>query len=385
MPIRIMHIVDHLGRGGLENGLVNLVNHLDPKRFEHLVYAIRRLGPNADRLPRARVQVICQGKKDTDSRFQVPVLARRIREFKPDIVHSRNWGAIEAVLAGRLTRCAVVHSEHGFDSNAILKEPWRTSILRRLAFELADRVLTVSAQLRDFHADRTGFNPNRMTVIPNGVDSRRFLPDAVVRREMRRELGLSGDELCIGCVGNLHPVKDHMTTLKAVEGLNCGHGGWRLLIVGEGPERSTLEHYISQQPSLRGRVLLLGTSGRVPELLNAMDVYVLSSIAEGMSNSLLEAMASGLAAIVTDAGGNSELVKDRETGLMFQPGNAEQLREHLQLLRHRPDIRLQLGGRALQRARDVFSIDTMVARYQQLYESLSRRTAAIPVSAVAEI
>jgi sugar transferase (PEP-CTERM/EpsH1 system associated) len=385
MPIRIMHIVDHLGRGGLENGLVNLVNHLDPNRFEHLVYAVRRLGPNADRLPRERVQVICQGKKDTDSRFQVPVLARRIREFRPDIVHSRNWGAIEAVLAGRWTGCAVVHSEHGFDSCAILKEPWRTSVLRRLAFELADRVLTVSAQLRDFHAGRTGFNPNRMTVIPNGVDSQRFLPDAVVRREMRRELGLSEDEFCIGCVGNLHPVKDHMTVLKAVEGLNGEHGRWRLLVVGEGPERPRLEHYISQHPALKDRVLLMGTSGRVPELLNAMDVYVLSSVAEGMSNSLLEAMASGLPAIVTNAGGNSELVQDRETALMFQAGDAEQLREHLRLLYHQPDIRLQLGGRALQRAREVFSIDTMVARYQQLYESLARRPAAMPVSAVAGI
>jgi sugar transferase (PEP-CTERM/EpsH1 system associated) len=385
MPVRIMHIVDHLGRGGLENGLVNLINHLDPSRFEHVVYAVRRLGPNADRLPRERVQVICQGRQDSDSRFQVPMLVRGIRECRPDIVHSRNWGTIEGVLAGRWTRRAVVHSEHGFVSEASRKEPWRRTCLRRLAFELADCVLTVSNQLRDFHAGRTGFNPKRMTVIPNGVDSRRFRPDAIVREQVRRELGLTEDEFCIGCVGNLLPVKDHMTVLKAVEGLQCEGGRWRLLIIGEGSERQKLEHYIAEHPEWKDRVLLMGTSGRITELLNAMDVYVLSSVAEGMSNSLLEAMASGLPAIVTNVGGNPELVRDRETGLLFPAGDEVRLREHLQELWNRSDIRRQLAERALRRAREVFSMDAMVAGYGQLYESLGRRTTAVPVRAVAGI
>jgi sugar transferase (PEP-CTERM/EpsH1 system associated) len=383
MAIRIMHVVDHLGRGGLENGLVNLIHHLHPGRFEHVVYAIRSLGPNASRLPRERVEVICQEKRETDSRFQVPALARRIREIRPDIVHSRNWGTIEAVLAGRWTRgCAVLHGEHGFPADASLKEPWRRTCLRRLAFELADGVVTVSSQLRDFHAGRTGFDPDRITVIPNGVDSRRFRPDPVLRERMRRELGLSQDELYIGCVGNLLPVKDHMSVLKAVQTLE---GRWRLVIVGEGSERRALEDYIAGHPACKDRITLMGTSGRVPELLNAMDVYVLSSLAEGMSNSLLEAMASGLPAIVTDTGGNPELVRDGETALMFAPRDVEQLGAHLRLLQSRPDLRRQLAERALERAREAFSMDAMAARYEQLYEGLGRRMAAAPVSVAAGI
>src|SRR5258708_14832895 len=125
-PIRIMHFVDGLGKGGLENGLVNLIERLDPERFEHIVCAIRYLGSNADRLRRARVKVICLGKKVTDSPLYVGALVREIRDAQPDVVHSRNWGAVEGVMAGRWARsCALVHSEHGLEADSNAREPWR--------------------------------------------------------------------------------------------------------------------------------------------------------------------------------------------------------------------------------------------------------------------
>src|SRR5262249_47274148 len=159
-----------LGKGGLENGLVNLIEHLDP-RFDHVVYAIRKLGPNADRLKENRIPVICQGKQDSDSRFQVGKLAHAIRRVRPDIVHSRNWAAVEAVLAARWVRfCKVVHSEHGLEAGAEAREPWRRVCFRRLAYQLAHRVLAVSYQLRDLHARRTGYDPAKITVIHNGVN-----------------------------------------------------------------------------------------------------------------------------------------------------------------------------------------------------------------------
>src|SRR5689334_2817379 len=152
MPIRIMHVVDHLGKGGLENGLVNVIENLDSTRFEHVVYAIRKLGPNADRLVNGGVRVECQGKQDTDSPVQIGRLVKAIRRIQPDIVHSRNWAAVEAVLAGRWVRsCKVIHSEHGLEAHANSGEPRRRVWFRRLAYELADRVFSVSYQLRDLH------------------------------------------------------------------------------------------------------------------------------------------------------------------------------------------------------------------------------------------
>jgi len=384
MPTRIMHVVDTLGKGGLENGLVNLIQHLDPARFEHIVYALRGLGPNADRLPLDRVRLMCLGKKDTDSRVQIPALVRAMREVKPDIVHSRNWGTVEAVMAGRWAgSCALIHGEHGLESDGSGGEPRRRIYFRRMAFELADQVLSVSHQLRDLHAQRTGFPSRRITVIHNGVDSQRFCPDAEARARVRQELGISEDGFCVGCVGNLLPIKDHLTLLKAVAGMAATARDWRLLIVGEGPERANLEAFAASHPDWREGVSFAGSSNRIPELLNAMDVYVLPSIMEGISNSLLEAMATGLPVTATATGGNPEVVADGESGLLFPVGDARQLTEQLLLLRARPEWRLQLGQKARLRVRQDFSIDAMAQKYEQVYERV-RPSATVP-TALAEV
>ena len=132
MPVRILHVVDSLGKGGMENGLVNLIEHLSPARFEHIVCAVRRLGPNAVRLTGGGVQVLCLDKDANGSRFQLATLAHVVHEFRPDVVHSRNWGAVEAVIAGRwMGGCGLVHSEHGLLTDAIAGEPWRRTRYRR--------------------------------------------------------------------------------------------------------------------------------------------------------------------------------------------------------------------------------------------------------------
>ena len=376
MPIRIMHIVDSLGKGGLENGLANLIDRLDQSHFEHVVFALRRLGPNAERL-HDRVQIVCLGKTDGAFPVQLPALARAIREFRPNIVHSRNWAAIEAVLAGRWARsCALVHSEHGLDSDPKTKEPWRRICFRRLAFELADRVLSVSDQLRELHARRTRFPAHRITVIHNGVDSRRFSPDHVVRARVREELGLAEGDFCIGCVGNLAPVKDHMTLLKAVDGIAAAGMNFRLLLLGEGPELSKLQEFVNGHPDWREKVSFLGSSGRVPEMLKAMDAYVLCSLTEGISNSLLEAMATGLPVAVTAAGGNPEVVVQGDSGLLFPIGDFRQLTELLLLLKTRKELDEKLGQNALRRVREHFSLDSMVRKYEQVYESVAKTAPA---------
>jgi sugar transferase (PEP-CTERM/EpsH1 system associated) len=384
MPIRIMHVVDSLGKGGLENGLVNLINRMDPARFEHVVCTLRGLGPNADRLPRDRVRIQCLAKQN-DSRFQAALLARAIRQVEPDIVHSRNWAAIEAVFAGRWVRAgAVVHSEHGLDSNAHAKEPWRRVCFRRLAFELAHRVLSVSYQLRDFHARNTGFGAPKITVIHNGVDSRHFFPDPLRRASVRRELGLSEGEFCIGCVGSLFPIKDHRTLLQAIAQAAGEMKNWRLLLAGEGPELPNLQAFVESHPEWSTRVFFLGTADRVADLLNALDVYVLPSVSEGISNSLLEAMASGLATVATAAGGNPEVVVDGQSGLLFPVADARKLAEQLCLLAGRPELRAHLGKGAVRRVREEFSIDSMVRKYEHVYESLAPAMTS-PAPAVARV
>jgi sugar transferase (PEP-CTERM/EpsH1 system associated) len=369
MRIRIMHVVHGLGRGGLENGLANLIEQLNPGEFEHLVLPLRGLGPNAKRIAN-RAQILNLSADGPRSRVQVPAIARSIRAFKPHLVHSRNWAAIDAVFAARWVRsCAIVHSEHGLESDGVGEEPWRRALVRRLAFQLADRVLSVSDQLRNWHSARTGFSSHKITVVHNGVDIQRFAPSAIVRARIRQELGLSDGEFCIGCIGNLFPIKDHLTLLRAADELGEIGASYRLLLIGEGPELSALQHFVKSRSALSMRVNFLGSSNRVPELLNAMDTYVLPSIAEGISNSLLEAMATGLPVAATAVGGTPEVVVNGESGLLFPARDFTKLANILLLLRSQQELCRKLGEGARRRVIQSFSLQSMVNKYEAIYRT----------------
>ncbi len=376
MQIRILHIIDSLGNGGLENGVVNLVRHMDSRRFEHCICTVRELGANLDAVRASGAGITHIGKEG--KRFQTPALLRVIRELRPDIVHTRNWGSIEGVLAARLGRCgATIHSEHGLES-AAGSLPQRRIWFRRLAFELADRVLCVSHRLKDYYSRTTGFRARRIAVIHNGVDCGRFFPDPAARARIRRELNIGDNEFCVGCVGNLLPVKDHDTLLRALAILGGESKGWRVVIAGEGPTRPNLEVAAQAIGRLGVQTSFLGTWKRVPELLNAFDVYVLPSLNEGISNSLLEAMATGLPVLATDVGGTPEVVDDGRSGLLFPAGGSEKLANRLMDLRISTCLREQLGREARRHAQEHFSIQAMVRRYEDLYEGLAGRALPVP-------
>jgi sugar transferase (PEP-CTERM/EpsH1 system associated) len=369
--IRILHVVEALGvGGGVENGIANLIEHMDRGRFEHVLCGVFRMGPQVERYPQDRVRLLFLEQKQRKHSIQVGPLAEMIRQVKPDIVHSRNWGALEAVIAGRWVRSgSVIHSEHGVEFNPA-KDPWRRSWFRRLAFELADRVFSVSGQLRDALARRTGFPARKIGVIRNGVDTRRFRPNASARRQFRAERGISEHDFCIGCLGRLNQIKDYPTMLRAAEVLSESCSSWRLLIVGGGPELAALQE-LSSRPPLRGRIQFLGASDRVPEFLSALDAYVLPSLCEGISNSLLEAMATGVPVVVSNTGGNPEVVEEEESGLLFPVGDFNRLADRLLQLHRQKEFRDRLARKALQRVTDEFSLDSMVKKYEEMYGSLA--------------
>jgi len=369
-PIRIMHVVEALGvGGGVEHGLANLIERMDRHRFEHVVCAVFRLGPQLERYTADRVRVVCLNQK---GRSQVVALVQAIREVKPVIVHSRNWGTLEAVIAARWARaCSVIHSEHGVEVNPA-GEPRRRTWMRRIGFELAHRVFSVSYQLRDTLANRTGFPPDKIDVIHNGVEMRKFGAGASRLRSFRQALEIPEREFCIGCVGRLNRIKDYPTILAAAKIFARACDSWRLLIAGSGPELPALQEIVNADHSLRERVKLLGPvkTERVPEFLHSLDAYVLPSLWEGISNSLLEAMAAGLPVIATNAGGNPEVVEDGKSGLLFPVGDAARLAEQLTLLYRRPDTRLQFGGEAVEKMQREFSLEAMVRNYEQMYTAL---------------
>lgn len=369
--IRIVHVLYRMGAGGTELALQRLAAGLDPERFENIICTV---APSPEGEPCAGARYISMKRGGPKTGFLFPDFTRLFLRERPDVVHSRNWGAIEAVAAARLARVPrVIHSEHGRNIHTMGGDPWRRLIFRRLCYALADEVFAVSRELREHHARQLALPEARLKVIPNGVDANRFRPDARVRGLMRGQLGVTDDVLVLGTVGRLDPVKDQGLLLRAAEQLIRAGMRLHVVIAGDGPESQNLRAQVSASHVLYGRVTLAGEAARPEDWMNSFDVFALPSLSEGMSNTLLEAMATGLPCVATRVGGNPDLVDDLRTGFLVNSGDASGLADRIMKLAGEPELRSAFGARGRQKVESQFSLRQMVENYTRLYAApLSR-------------
>lgn len=364
--MHIVHVLHTLRFGGMEQGVANLIGALNGE-FRHTILATWAVGPMAARLP-DNVSVVLLGKRRG---FDVRLAARMavvIRGLRPDVVHSRNWGAIEAIPAARLARVPVViHGEHGREANDPHGLNRKRNRTRRLLTPLVDRFVTVSRDLGRWLVDTVGVPAPKVVTIHNGVDLDRW--DAGERQAAREALGLPADAAVIGTVGRLDPVKDQLALLDAFALVR--RPATFLVIIGDGPCRAQLEAR-ARHADLDGRVRLLGERSDVPRLLPGFDVFVLPSIAEGISNTILEAMATRLPVVATRTGGNPELVDDGATGALVPVGDREALAASIEAYLEDSDLRLRHGRAGHRRSVTEFGLPRMAERYRDLYRGLSR-------------
>ncbi|MFZ0708076.1 MAG: glycosyltransferase [Candidatus Korobacteraceae bacterium] len=371
-PIRIMHVVDRLDVGGTEIALMKLIHSLDPRIFEHSICTVRGM---ASRFCSWSSDVVVRqaGRSTGSFQFNLVRLCRLMKAVRPTIVHSRNWGGIEAILAARLAGIPVIiHSEHGYDLNMQRGLPLRQSLYRNFSYRYATAVFTVTEELRRYHSAQARCSPRRIAVLYNGVDTEKFKGRPHLRSALRQQLGLSPDCLVIGFVGRMIALKDVLTLLRAAEKIASELPDFQILLIGEGPERARLEEYVGGSPSLPGRVTFARNRPDIADLLNAIDVFVLPSLAEGMSNTLLEAFATGIPALATNVGGNPEIVEDGMSGYLFPPGDVSALANRLLVLLRDDRLRKAVGAAARNRAVANFSLDGMLSRYTDLYLGLAR-------------
>jgi len=373
-PLRILHIVNRLDKGGTELAILKLIAGLSDGQFEHRLASLRGTDPQLENIPLPGGSLLNLG--ETKSGFQFPLfrLASLMRAYRPHIVHSRNWGAIEAIPAARLARVPVaIHSEHGYELDMLAGLPQRRRIFRRAVYEMADAVFAVSNELRDYHARQAWVPLHRIQVIYNGVDTQRFCPRPELRASLRRKFCLPENRFLVGTVGRMVPIKDHPTLLTAVESLISSGIDAHAILVGSGPESNNNQLLVKNSPNLNGRVTFVGDSNEVPALLNTMDAFAVTSISEGMSNTLLEAMAVGLPVIATAVGGNTEVIEGLYYKWLFSPGDSEALASRLALLASSQDLREQYGAASRQRVVDHFSLGRMLDSYRALYFELATR------------
>lgn len=362
--IKLIHIIPSLETGGMENGIVNVVNRLDTKIFSPMICCLRKEG-NMSRRLNSNVQVKClHGKEGFD--YSSPLkMARLFVNEKADIVHTHGWGG--GLLAGTIgAKLAgvpiVINSEHGF---------WRVDKKRRIYAQkilsyFTDQITTVSEDLRNKINKCFGIPLNRIVSISNGVDAEKFRPSVLSREIYKKKLNMRADEYVIGTVGRLVPVKDHPTLLKAAASLINKKISIKLILVGDGPVKSELIQLIDAL-KIGSCVSFLGERADIPELLNAMDLFVLPSVTEGMSNTLLEAMACGIPVIATDVGGNPEIIRDGINGFLIPPRNSDVLSETIEKMYSDKRMARQMGIMSRKIVEKKFSLTNMVKNYQDMY------------------
>lgn len=373
-PLHVVHVIHHLVTGGLENGLVNLINRMDPAVVRHSVLCMTDFNAFRERIHDSAVEVIALNKKPNGRDISAQLRALRFfRSTQPDIVHTRNLTALDAVVPAFFARVpARIHGEHGRD----MTDPDGTNkkfiLLKKLHAPFIHRWSAVSEDLTNSLIQKVGIPASKISHICNGVDLTRFERLA----ERRNIAEFSGAKhVVFGTVGRLQDVKEQWLLIEALTLLRtfCANAGRaRLVIVGEGPMRARLEKEIITR-DLKGKVFLAGAQNNVPEWLQSMDVFCLPSRAEGISNTVLEAMASGLPVIATRVGGNPELVVDLQTGLLVPHSDALTLAKAMARLLDDHALRGQFANAAYARAHQEFSIETMVTRYTEMYLQAARK------------
>ena len=361
--IRLVQAVYSLGMGGSETLAMQIAGALNRDgRYACSLYGVEHGGPLTEALAADGIPYrVFSRKRRSDWRL-LGQLVRKFREDKVQLVHTHHLEQLLfAGTAARLVGAAVVHTEHEFYT---LGRRRHQQILRLLSV-LAGTVTTVAEPVTEFLNQSVGIPMRKLKTIPNGVDLSRFQS---ARPMNRSELGWNGENVVVGCVARLVPGKGHALLLDAFHRVLGRQPQTRLLLVGEGSERSRLEAQAGAL-GLNGSVRFLGARADVPRLLAACDVVTLASTCEGLPLSILEAMATGKPVVATRVGCVPQVVQDGLTGLLVPPGDAAALAQSLESLVRDEGTRRRLGMQACQLMQSGYSFDRTLEQYEAVYET----------------
>lgn len=372
----VVHIIYALGAGGLENGLVNLINRTPPGRYRHAIICLTAAQAFAQRITAPGVEIIELHKRDRQDWPMYWRLLKLLRRLRPAIIHTRNLAALDTQVLGPLVPGArQVHGEHGRDIYDLDGSNWKYRQLRRMMRPFIDHYIAVSRDLQQWLKQSIGVREHALTQIYNGVDWQKFTPrsgerPALLPPALRPEVD---EPVVVGTVGRLVEVKDQRSILLSIRDLLQRSPDWRrrlrVVLVGGGPLEAELGQ-LARDCGIDDLVWMTGDRDDIPDLLRMMDVFLLPSLGEGISNTILEAMAAGLPVVATAVGGNPELVEDGVNGRLVPVGNTSALADALLELVEDDGLRHRMGSAALEGVRLRFDWDRAVSEYLGVYDEL---------------
>lgn len=361
--IKVLHVVLGLQVGGLEKFVLDLFSTLDGK-VEAKVLCLAGAGELAASLGRGKVFEL--GKAPGLRLSTVAEIARIVKREKIDLIHTHNPSPhFYGSLAGLVCGVPVVHTKHGRNYPRDRKKVW----LNRISSALSKTIVAVSEDAAQVCLGVEKISPSKVRTILNGVNPKVFLPK--VERNLLQSMGIGVSTPVIGTVARLSPEKDHITLLKACLVLKEAGERFRLVLVGDGPLRRELESFVAKE-NLEDIVVFTGTRHDIPQLVAEFDVFALTSLTEGISLTLLEAMSCQIPIVATDVGGTPEIVLDGETGFLVPVGKAAAIAEKITILLREPVRRKDMGRAGRERVLGGFSCERAANQYLTLYEEVAR-------------
>lgn len=367
-PHHIVHVLYRFAAGGLENVIVQLINGLPHDQFRHTVVALTTLDPAfMQRIQRQDVDFIALNKQPGQPFKLYPAMYRLLKRIQPDVFHSCNIAALEfapvAAWAGVRLR---VHAEHGWDVADPDGSNRKYQVLRRLYQRFVHDFVVVSDQLKSYLLDVIGIEPDRVQCIPNGVDTKVFMPTDDGGHRPAGYPFEKGAHWVVGTVGRLEPIKNQTLLAQAFVRLVDSQAPevdrLRLAVVGAGPLKQDIQRILSNA-GMADRLWLPGSRGDIAHVLRSMDCFVLPSLAEGTSCTLQEAMATALPIVATDVGGNADLLQGGRLGRLVPSSDAAALCDALREAYIHP----QVNHAARQAVLMNHGLDVVLSRYQALF------------------
>jgi glycosyltransferase involved in cell wall biosynthesis len=370
--IRLLNVVPTLLCGGTENHFMTLSRSLDPSRFDLSFACLRKWGPFVEELKARQIPLVeyrLATFRSLNALVQQARLARYVKQQAIDIVHTYSfYGNVFAIPPGRFAAPVVVASIRD-------RGPYLTPMQRRVqrhVCKLADRILVNAEAVKQWLLD-DGYDASRIEIIPNGIDVRRFVETD--RAAVRRSLGVPESARVVGVVSRLSRLKGIETFLESAAVIAKQADDVRFVIVGE-PSPIKNREYLDELSGLArslgigDKVIFTGLRSDVPAVMSALDVSVMPSLNEALSNVLLESMAAGAPVVATDVGGTSEALANGVNGLLVPPSRPELMAAAIQQLLDAPPLARRLADAARRTIDDRFSLDRMVHATEALYERL---------------
>lgn len=357
--------------------MVNLINHMDPARYRHAILCLRDYDDFRIRIKRKDVDVIALQKQEGKDLSIHVRLWKVLRKLKPAIVHTRNLPGLEYMVSSALAGVpSRIHGEHGRDMYDLDGLNRKYIFLRKVINPFVQQYIAVSTDLANWLVQTVGIRAERVAQIYNGVDLQRFYPRDGSRPSLGPPDFVSAENLVIGTVGRMETVKNQLTLVRAFLHLldqePKARKLLRLVIIGDGPLRTEAEKLMRDADADR-LAWLPGERDDIPEIMQFLDLFVLPSLREGISNTILEAMASGLPVVATRVGGNPELVEEGKTGMLVPASDPAAMAEAIWKYANNSEMLIRHGQAGRKRAELHFSMEKMVLNYLRVYDTVLNR------------